>query len=362
MTRIKEIRFREVVRPLRTTFATSLGSKLTLHSVIMKATLDDGAEGLGEAPTSAAFKDETVEAIVRVLQEGRIRLKGAAIEDAGEALKRLRTAGAATMALSGLETALFRARLASSGTSEHLYWGGALSRIGTDITLPVLADRGTLASWIDSAARKGFSAFKAKVSGDLARDRETVGFICRRLHEKMDRLRLRLDGNQGYSAKTFLAFVDFLQKERIEIELFEQPLPKHDFEGLAYIKARCPMPLILDETICTVEDARRMVDQNLGDGINVKIAKSGINESMKILEFARAHGAKLMAGCMIETMVGLSAAVFLAAGAGAFDFIDLDAVCFLYGRNAYPGITRVGPSFLIETPGSSQPLTLSNLA
>jgi L-alanine-DL-glutamate epimerase-like enolase superfamily enzyme len=363
MSRIKEIRFREAARPLRTTFATSLGSRQQLRSIIVKATLDDGAEGAGEAPTSASFKDETVEAIGRVLQEGCFRLKGVKIDEAAERLVALKAAfPAAPMAMSGLETALFRARLASDGTPEHLYWGGRLSRIETDITLPILTDKQALSSWIEAAVRKGFTAYKAKASGNLARDRETVAFIYRRLGEKMARFRLRLDGNQGYTAETFLAFVDFLQKERIEIELFEQPLPGNDFEGLAYVAGRCPMPLILDEAICSIEDARRMVDHHLGDGINIKIAKSGISESMKILELARAHGLKLMVGCMIETMVGLSAAVFLAAGAGAFDFIDLDAVHFLYGRNAYPGIDRVGSSFLIGAPGSSPPLTPANLA
>ncbi len=186
-----------------------------------------------------------------------------------------------------------------------------------------------------------------KVSGELGRDRETVAFIHRLLGEKIGSFRLRLDGNQGYTTHTFLAFVDFLQKMGFGIELFEQPLRKDDFRGLAYIKERCPIPLILDETVLTVADARRAVDHHLGDGINIKIAKSGIGESMKLLELARAHGLKLMAGCMIETMVGLSAAVFFAAGTGAFDFIDLDAVHFLYGENAYPGIARNGPSFLI---------------
>ena len=310
--------------------------------------LDNGGIGVGEIPTSAAFRDETIAAIGRVLNEGRRRLRGAEIGGYAGHLDELRGAfPAAVMTMSGLEVALFRACLASRGVPEHLYWGGRSGRIETDITVPILTDKQMLASWIARAARKGFTAYKMKVSGNLAQDREIVSFTYRLLGEQCAPFRLRLDGNQGYTAKTFLAFVDFLQEMRFAVELFEQPLPRNEFEGLAYIKERCPMPLILDETIVTVEDARRAVDHNLCHGINIKIAKSGIGESMKLLEFARAHGLKLMAGCMIETMVGLSAAVFFAAGTGAFDFIDLDAVHFLYGENAYPGIGRVGPSFFI---------------
>ncbi len=350
-------------RALRTTFATSLGRKEHLRSVIVRVTLEGGAVGVGEVPTSAAFKDETIAAIGRVLKEARLRLKGVEIDDCAERLDKLRGAfPAAVMTISGLEVALFRACLASRGTPEHVYWGGIEGRIETDITLPILQNKQVLASWIEGAVGKGFTAYKVKVSGNLEQDREMVAFIYRLLGEKITRFRLRLDGNQGYTAKTFLAFADFLRKMRFEIELFEQPLPKDAFEGLAYIKERCPIPLILDETILTAEDAQRAVDHNLGDGINIKIAKSGIGESIKLLELGRRHGMKLMVGCMIETMVGLSAAVFFAAGTGAFDFIDLDAVHFLYGGNAYPGIGRVGPSFLIGGTGRSQAVTPANLA
>ena len=56
MIRIKGVRLREVVRPLRTTFSTSLGQKEHLHSVIVTVTLDGGASGIGEVPTSIAFR------------------------------------------------------------------------------------------------------------------------------------------------------------------------------------------------------------------------------------------------------------------------------------------------------------------
>ena len=196
--------------------------------------------------------------------------------------------------------------------------------------------------------RKGFAAYKLKVSGDVERDLKTVGLVQSILKEKAGDYRLRLDGNQGYTPETFLAFVDSLQGRRYAIELFEQPLRKDDFRGLAYIKERSPLPVILDESVAGIRDAQRAVDNNLGHGINIKIAKSGIAESMRILELAGRSGMKLMVGCMIETMVGLSSAIFMAAGSGAFDFMDLDAVHFLYGGNAYPGIVREGRAFIVH--------------
>jgi L-alanine-DL-glutamate epimerase-like enolase superfamily enzyme len=109
----------------------------------------------------------------------------------------------------------------------------------------------------------------------------------------------------------------------------------------------------------TYDDARRVIDNGLCDGINIKMAKSGIGQSSEIIDYALRHKVKLMIGCMTETMVGLSAAVFLAAGTGVFDYIDLDSVYFLYGANSYAGLRREGPAFVIE-PSTNFPNLRTN--
>jgi L-alanine-DL-glutamate epimerase-like enolase superfamily enzyme len=345
---VREIRFREIERPLRTTFSTSLGRKHRLHNVRIEVALRGGGSGTGEVPTSAAFKGETIGTIGRVLKEAAQKLRGTDVDNWARSTADLRRLfPEAPMTVSGLEVTLFRASLSGHGVSEHTYWGGRLERLATDITLPLAADPRSLAPWIDFAVRRGFTVYKVKVSGKLEQDREMVSSIYNALEERVPGFHLRLDGNQGYTTETFLAFCDYAEKRGYRIELFEQPLEKHAYEGLAYIKKRSPVPIILDETVLTVADARRVIEHDLGHGINIKLAKSGISESERILQLARQHGLKLMIGSMIETMVGLSAAVFFAAGSGAFDFIDLDSVYFLYGKNAYPGIGREGPTFLV---------------
>jgi L-Ala-D/L-Glu epimerase len=131
------------------------------------------------------------------------------------------------------------------------------------------------------------------------------------------------------------------------VEVFEQPLRRDDFKGYEKIVKTSSILILLDESILTIDDASRAIDNNLCDGVNIKIAKSGIAQSSAILDLARRSGKRLMMGCMIETMVGLSAAIFLAAGTGAFDFIDLDSTHFLHGRNAYPDVDIAGPTISV---------------
>jgi L-alanine-DL-glutamate epimerase-like enolase superfamily enzyme len=197
--------------------------------------------------------------------------------------------------------------------------------------------------------RIGFRHYKVKVTGDVAADIAFVKAVREHLRSAgpADCV-IRLDGNQGYSAESYRRMLDELQRAKIEIELFEQPLAADDFAGLRTIAGCSPVPVILDETVFDAEACRRVVDERLGDGVNIKIAKSGIAGSAAILKCARAAGLKLMIGCMTETMVGLSAGIYMAAGTAAFDYVDLDAAHLLFNARRYGDIEIAGRRYLID--------------
>lgn len=289
--------------------------------------------------------------IKRLLSQLRPALQGMDIEDYLPMVEQFRRQHSSfPMTISGLEIALFRSYLASQGVSEHTYWGGREVSMRTDITIPLVKDKAFLMRWIDYGVRKGFSAYKLKVSGQLKRDMELISFVHSQLKDAGEGFCLRLDGNQGYDTRTFLQIADRLEKKDYAIELFEQPLRSNDTRGLKEITKRSPFPIILDETVLTGGDAERVAQEGLAHGINIKTAKSGIVESRAILDTARRSGLKLMVGCMMETMVGLSAGIYLAAGTGSFDYVDLDAIHFLYHKNTYGDISLKGPCFKLK-PG-----------
>lgn len=349
MSAIKTITFKEIVRPFRTTFATSLGHKDRLTSILVRVILGDGSSGTGECPTSFAQKHETVPVIKRILAEASACLIGSPIDTYGEKISLLRHQYAHyPMTISGLEIALWRAYIRRSGISEHAYFGGKSRTIETDITIPFLTEKMLLMKWMKYILGKGFTVFKLKVSGNIPEDKKLISAVCTILNENRGGFVLRLDGNQGYSRVTFPRIMDFIMENNYPVEFFEQPLPKNDFDGLKEIRKRPSVPVILDETIFTGEDFRRALEENLCDGVNIKIAKSGLFESQKILAMAKQYTMKVMIGCMTETMVGLSAAIHLAAGTGAFDYIDLDSIYFLHHKNRYDALTIEGPRFIIS--------------
>lgn len=349
MNRIRRVEARAIVRPLKTVFSTALGSKASINNVLVTVVLGDGTRGTGEVPTSFSVPDETIGVIKGVLREFAGELVGMPIDAYPEKIEDFRRRfPQARMTVSGLEVALFRAHLASQGRSELVYWGGTTCSLETDITVPFSPDEDSIRKWLRKAVASGFRVFKCKVSGNLPEDMRFVSLIYSILKDGPNSFAVRLDGNQGFTAGSLLELNDTLEKRGVVVELFEQPLPKEDLRGLSLVRERIRVPVILDESVFSVQSLRRAIDSGACSGINVKLAKSGISESRRMIEMARREGMRLMVGCMVETMTGLSAAIYLACGTAAFDFVDLDSVHFLHHRKRYKDISIQAPYFRIE--------------
>jgi L-alanine-DL-glutamate epimerase-like enolase superfamily enzyme len=91
------------------------------------------------------------------------------------------------------------------------------------------------------------------------------------------------------------------------------------------VTRRSPVPVIADEAVVDARDALRVAATGAAHGINIKVAKAGLLGALQIIAVAQAGGLKLMLGCMLESLLGIGAALHLACGTGAFDYLDLDA-------------------------------------
>jgi L-alanine-DL-glutamate epimerase-like enolase superfamily enzyme len=336
MAAITNITWKTVIRPMRTTFATSLGSKTCATSVIVSVKCSDGSVGTGEVPTSFVLPHETVKAIQTVLTEAKLLMLGKPVGDYAVLTARLRKQYPDFhMTISGLEVALFRAHLAVEGKPEF----ALRAVVETDITIPFVPKMAIIEPWIRKAIRNRFHTYKVKVSGDVKKDLKFCFAVHKILTESDKPFTIRLDGNQGFTAKSAMELLEKLDHISIGVELFEQPLKRKDYKGMKVLFKKSPIPIVADETVFCADDCKRVIDDELAHGVNIKIAKSGISESFKILQLARQAKLKLMIGCMTETMVGLSAGIYLAAETAAFDYIDLDSIHFLHHHKQYGNIT-----------------------
>ncbi|MDQ8198843.1 murein tripeptide amidase MpaA [Pelagicoccus enzymogenes] len=132
---------------------------------------------------------------------------------------------------------------------------------------------------------------------------------------------VRIDANESWSSRE--AALDAIDKMAAfgPIEFVEQPMPRGiALEDAVWLKRHSPLPLLADESCCGKDDLDAC-EQSF-HGINVKIAKAGgIAPAHQLATAARARGLKVQLGCMIESSLGIAAALQLAAKA---DWIDLD--------------------------------------
>jgi L-Ala-D/L-Glu epimerase len=140
------------------------------------------------------------------------------------------------------------------------------------------------------------------------------------------RASLRLDVNQGWSAKQTVYALQKLENMGVELELIEQPVKSKDIEGLRYISQRITTPIMADESAFSPLQVVELIRTGAADIINIKLMKSaGLSQAIKIADLAELHNIPCMIGCMLEGSISVAAAAHLAsAKASSISLIDLD--------------------------------------
>jgi L-alanine-DL-glutamate epimerase-like enolase superfamily enzyme len=169
--------------------------------------------------------------------------------------------------------------------------------IPQETRLPLLTpvnalDAAAIAPEIEDWIGKGFRTFKVKVGKDVQADLDRVKAIQ---HAVAGRATLRLDANRAFSRTQAETFARSL--EPTGIELFEQPCDSKDWEANAAVAAASPVPLMLDEPICTLADIERAADiRNVGF-CKLKLKRFGSMERLhQGLEAVRSNGMEPVLG------------------------------------------------------------------
>lgn len=321
--------------PLVSPFRIATGQHDQLENVFLRLRTSDGVCGYGEAAVASHITGETVEATLANLQKAASELRGRRIDDAEAVCREFAPAFAANHAgLAALEMALLDLSSRVRGIPFYRLFAPVaalepLLTFSTDITIVIGSLQEARATALDFTDR-GFKAFKIKVGKDEELDLKRVLAV----HEIAPESKLILDANMGFDAERMLAFLDRLDAKGVRPVLLEQPVQKHDFDGLAAITTALTGTGILvcaDESVGSLDDARRAVDSNAVSAINVKFMKSGILEGAEIARFAASRGIRLMLGAMMESALAITASAHFAAGLGCFDFMDMDTTFFIKG-------------------------------
>lgn len=304
---------------LKKPFVTNIRRVDAIEDVLLTFITDDGIEGYGEAPPTAAITGEDIETIKETIRE-RIfpAIDGMEIEkdDIFEALHA--SVSKNTSAKACVDMAIYDLLAKKSAKPLYEYLGGERKKLKTNLTIS-LNDKETMLKDAIEAYSNGFEILKVKV-GESERDAVE---ITRLIRERLPNAIIRLDANQAWNAAKSLRIIEKVAK--YGIELLEQPVKASDFAGLKKVTAHSAIPILADESVFSYDDAVRILDEEAAHYINIKLMKTaGIYEAMRIAKLAKERGAKVMMGSMLESVISISAAVHFAMSDENICFYDLD--------------------------------------
>ncbi|WP_313147890.1 dipeptide epimerase [Stenotrophomonas sp.] len=310
--------------PLKTPFKTALRTVETVEDVVVLIRTDTGNTGYGEAPATAVITGDTHGSIIEAIRHFIApRLIGQDVANLNHLCTLVQTAMERnTSAKAAVEIALYDLWAQLHGAPLYQMLGGGDPVITTDITISVDYIDKMVADSL-SAIERGFESLKIKVGKDIGLDIERVKAI----HAAVQgRALLRLDANQGWTAKQAVHAMRTLEEAGVVLELLEQPVKAADITGLKYVTDRVNTPVMADESVFSPSQVMDLIQHRAADIINIKLMKTGgLSNAIRIADIAGIYGVPCMIGCMIESSISVAAAVHLAvAKSDVITKVDLD--------------------------------------
>ena len=320
--RVKELSVWKVRIPLKKPIQHASHTRTDTDNLVVRAVLSDGTVGFGEGVPREYVTGETIESAVELLKQSdlaaqmedcpsfktavawveRIRLAPVPGDDRGCRGNSARCA--VELALLDAYGKHYRHSVADVTRMiahddvfeprEYVRYSGAITSAE--------GYRAKFAAW--KMWIYGFKQLKIKVGIDGQNDVERVGAIRKRVGRKMD---LRIDANEAWTPVTVTERIRELKP--FNISCVEQPVPHQEVAVLAEVRREAGVPIMLDESLCSMIDAEHAEENDTCDLFNLRLSKcGGFIASIRLAQHARRHKLGYQLGCQVGETAILSAA------------------------------------------------------
>lgn len=303
--------------PLRRAIRHASHRRTTTDNLVVRCRLDDGTVGWGEGVPREYVTGETAERAVALLTGSDIAGQLESVNDFPSAVRmaeRLQIRRPADDVRGIVGNA---ARCAVELTVLDAFgraFGQPLSAVAAIVTpdchspSAMVRYSGVIASadgWkmrLAAAAMRwyGFRQIKVKVGIDGQDDARRLKLFRRWAGPRVE---LRLDVNEAWSPANGISRLKPLLTHGLTS--VEQPYPVGEERHLRSLG----VPVILDESLCGMNDAERAVAENWGAGWNLRLSKcGGLIPTLRLYRFARTNNIACQLGCQVGETAILSAA------------------------------------------------------
>src|SRR5699024_8537514 len=174
--------------------------------------------------------------------------------------------------------------------------GGSKQKIEVGISLGIQPTVEDLLGKVSLYVKQGYKRIKIKIKPGWDYD------VLKEVRKHFPDTPIMADANSAYT----LDDIDQLKKlDELNLMMIEQPLAHDDIVDHAKLQAAIQTPVCLDESIHSVEDARKAIELKSCQIINVKIGRvGGLAEAKEIHDLCFENGIRIWCGGMLEAGVG----------------------------------------------------------
>jgi L-alanine-DL-glutamate epimerase-like enolase superfamily enzyme len=320
--KIRNITTEVIHIPLKTPFITALRRVENIEFVRVKLECINGLIAYGEAPATMAITSEDIPIILNSISLIKNDLLNI---DLNSALEVLHNSSIGSSAKASLDMAIISLLAKEKNIPLYKYFikkdeNLEVKTLFTDVTIS-LNTIDVMFKDAKDAISQNMPILKIKLGHDILHAIEVTKLLANELKEST----LLIDANQAWSLESSLEYLEAVKD--LKIELIEQPVEALKLEDLKQITQKSHINIMADESVFTLEDAKKIIKSKSADMINIKLMKcGGLSKAVEILDYAREKGVKCMLGSMLEGPISINAALHLALAYGdVIRYIDLDS-------------------------------------
>ena len=337
--KITKINLFEISIPFRFSFKHASHSRSVCHAILVQVTTDQGQSGWGEVHPRPYLTGETLTSCKDFLQIDAPKLIGGLNFDINTPpWKTLSAAflqadkGRNLAAWSGIDLAITDAwsRQFKTPVSTFLAYGPRQNKPVNAITAPIgIAPVPIQIAMALGYRAAGFKQFKVKVA--TLKHIRKLSVVRRGIGADAD---LRIDVNGVWNLDTALDAISLLGK--LNVSAIEQPLPAKAILEMAKLQNQTSIPLIADESYCSLQDATDLINANACKIWNFRLGKNGGFSGWAHHEpMARKNGIKLQLGTLVGEIGPLPAAAAILSQSYSFVFFEFGFPHILISKNPF---------------------------
>ena len=314
--KITSIELFPVTIPLKETIRWSFGTRASTTKLYIKIKTEDGLTGWGEGsgPVAASTLVAQINASTRdlVIGENPFDVERIIKKCQGSGLRWVMEFG--VFVISGIELALYDLMGKYAGVPVARLLGGIYRKEVTYGGYVFIDTAEQMATKALAYKEAGYKAIKLKGGINVNEDIANVAAVRKAIGSD---IALRLDPNQVWAPGTAVQTLTAL--EPYNLQYVEQPVRREDFRQSRNVRIRSRVPIAVNESIYTPEDALRVVTEEAADVIVADVHNAGgLLGCKKVCAIAEAAGLPVVLHSGAEMGIGLMAMTHMAASSPCF--------------------------------------------